>query len=142
MLLDAEVPVTVPLPAPPTRRVLLVEDDPAVREVASRILARRGFEVTEAADGREGLAVLRAHPGRFRVVVSDILMPFADGVELSVRARAEFPDTRFVIITGFSAVAEDVERARGLADVIIGKPFDADTLVRAVEAALQADATA
>lgn len=111
-------------------RVLLVEDEANVRQVARRVLTFAGLHVVAAPNGVEGLETLRRERGLFDVVLSDILMPEMDGIEFSIRARAEFPNLRFVFMTGFSDISSDRERAGGLCDAVVGKPFDMDELVR------------
>lgn len=114
---------------PPAIRVLLAEDEPQVRAVAERVLKRTGFDVVTAGNGADALAILRQHSGAFDVVLSDILMPEMDGIELAVRARAEYPNVKFVFMTGFSDISRDRQRAEGLAYGILGKPFDLDEMV-------------
>jgi two-component system cell cycle response regulator CpdR len=110
-------------------RVLLVEDEANVRQVARRVLTFAGLQVVAAPNGAEGLETLRREHGLFDVVLSDILMPEMDGVEFAIRAKAEFPNLRFVFMTGFSDISQDRERASGLCEAILGKPFDMDELV-------------
>lgn len=114
-------------------RVLLADDDGAVLNVARRVLQRAGFTVTIALDGTDALAKVRAQNGDFDVVLSDILMPDMDGIELAVRARSEFHDLPFVFMTGFSDIAKDRERARGICEAILGKPFDIHELVETLQ---------
>jgi two-component system cell cycle response regulator CpdR len=112
---------------PPERaslgRILLAEDDEAVRTIAVRILERAGYEVITATNGAEGLAALRSATAPIPLILSDILMPEMDGIELAVRAQMEFPATRTVLMTGFSEISKDRERSQGLCEAILGKPF-------------------
>jgi two-component system cell cycle response regulator CpdR len=104
-------------------RILLAEDDEAVRTIAVRILERAGYEVITATNGAEGLAALRSATAPIPLILSDILMPEMDGIELAVRAQMEFPATRTVLMTGFSEISKDRERSQGLCEAILGKPF-------------------
>lgn len=110
-------------------RVLLVEDEEHVRNVARRVLDHSGFTVVCAADGSDALTQIRENDGGFDVVLSDILMPGMDGIELAVRTRCEYPTLRFVFMTGFSDISHDKERAHGLCEAILSKPFDLNELV-------------
>jgi CheY-like chemotaxis protein len=109
--------------------VLLAEDEEQVRKVAKRVLDYAGFDVTVVCNGAEALERIRSAPGEFDVVLSDIVMPEMDGIEFAVRARSEFPELRFVFMTGFSDLSKDMQRSRGLCEAILGKPFDIEELV-------------
>ena len=113
-------------------RVLLVEDEPNVRQVARRVLAFAGLQVVAVPSGAEALETLRRERGLFDVVLSDVMMPEMDGIEFAGRARAEFPALRFVFMTGYSDLSQDRDRAEGLCDAIVPKPFDMDQLVLAL----------
>jgi CheY-like chemotaxis protein len=84
-----------------TLKVLVVEDDAMIRLAACSALEEAGFEVFEAADGEEGLAILRENPS-IDVVFSDISMPRMDGITMLTRARELRPDLRAVLTSGFS----------------------------------------
>jgi two-component system cell cycle response regulator CpdR len=126
--------------ATPLGRILLAEDDEAVRTIAVRILERAGYEVITATNGAEGLAALRSATAPIPLILSDILMPEMDGIELAVRAQMEFPATRTVLMTGFSEISKDRERSQGLCEAILGKPFiPADLLETLRHAATRPD---
>jgi CheY-like chemotaxis protein len=84
-----------------TLKVLVVEDDPMIRLAACSALEEAGFEVFEAADGEEGLAILRESPS-IDLVFSDISMPRMDGITMLTRARELRPDLRAVLTSGLS----------------------------------------
>ena len=82
------------------RRVLVVEDEPFVREVLAEVLASEGFQVTEAACGDEA-AWLIDRPDPFDLLLTDVHMPGRlDGLAVAARARAKQPDLPIVIVTG------------------------------------------
>lgn len=104
-------------------RLLVVEDDDSVRQLAARALMRAGYEVDMACDGAEGLERIVAAEGRYDLVVSDIRMPIMDGIEMSHKAAARFPGLRILLVTGF---ADQRERAADLDGIIVDvllKPF-------------------
>jgi len=115
-------------------RVLLVEDDPSIREVTALGLEGAGFRVTTAADGREGLA--RFREGSFALVVLDVMLPGLDGLEVCRAIRAE---SRVPIVM-LSARADTVDVVVGLelgADDYVTKPFELPELVARLRAALR-----
>ena len=113
--------------------VLLVEDEEAVRNFASRALASRGYEVLEAGTGAEALEVMQAHKGSVDLVVSDVVMPEMDGPTLARELRDSTPDLKIIFISGY---AEDAFR-KNLNDdeefVMLPKPFSLKQLIATVK---------
>ena len=117
------------------RRILVVDDEPTVRESCGRIFRDRGYDVEDAATVSEGLE--RAEAGYFDCALIDLKMPDSDGMELVRRARENRRHMAVVVITGYGAVDSAAEAARlGVADYVC-KPFDPDEIVAAVERALE-----
>jgi signal transduction histidine kinase/ActR/RegA family two-component response regulator len=127
-------------PALGSARILVVDDEPELRQLLVEILERRGFAVETAASGREALAVLAARP--LDLIISDLRMPDLDGPGLYRTLARERPElvSRLLFITGAS-LAEDVMLflAETGADVI-EKPFDPQEVVRRVQRRLDAAA--
>jgi CheY-like chemotaxis protein len=118
--------------------VLVVEDEDAVRELTRRLLARNGYQVLLASNGREALATVAAHRGPIELLLTDVVMPHMLGRELVERVRALRPDTRVVYMSGY---AQAVATAQGTLDegvTLIGKPFSEVELVRTVRQVLDA----
>jgi CheY-like chemotaxis protein len=118
--------------------MLIVDDEPAHRQIASVICRRLGHNVTTAADGLEALRLLRTAP--FDLVLVDMVMPGLDGWQLLQHLRAA-PATAALPIIGLSAAQGPAQQAAlgesGLAGWV-AKPYDRRTLERAVTGALQA----
>lgn len=116
-------------------RLLLVDDEAAIRDSLAPVLERAGFAVTTASDGADALSAIRAHPPA--IVVSDVLMPNLDGREL-VRSMRRMDDWTPVLL--LTQVGESFERSAALeegADDYLGKPFDPAELVARVRAILR-----
>ncbi len=111
--------------SPDSRRVLLADDDEAVRLIAARVLQLLKFEVTVAVDGEDALRVFESAPAPFRAVMLDIAMPNLDGIAAAREIRKICPAQPIVFISG-DASDEVVRRLpAGLAMGVIQKPFSA-----------------
>lgn len=115
-------------------RVLIVDDSAGLREIIRIGLQARGYEVLQAADGREALRLLRERSAD--VIITDLYMPEMDGLETLEVVRQEFPDTPVVAMSGvptrtgtdFLEVAHELGAA-----LVLRKPFTIPELVAAVE---------
>ena len=120
-------------------RLLLVEDADDLRLLYARVLRREGFEVLEAADGREALDLLSGFEPD--VVVTDLMMPGMDGFEFIRRLRA-MPGLAEVPVVAISAAAtpeaEREARSAGAAE-LLEKPLDAGTLLERIDNVCQTD---
>ena len=117
----------------PSGPILVVEDDPDIRDAMTAILESEGYEVVGAAEGHEALDRLRGHlegPARPRVILLDLMMPVMDGWEFRRRQRAN-PAVADVPVVVLSAL--DQSRAVDLAATeILKKPLDFDRLLALV----------
>ena len=111
-------------------RILLAEDDESMRTYLARALERSGYEVVAVATGME--AVPHIESDRFDLLLTDIVMPEMDGIELAQHAAAVAPDTRIMFITGFAAVTLKAGKAVPQAK-LLSKPFHLRDLVLEVE---------
>jgi DNA-binding response OmpR family regulator len=118
------------------KKVLLVEDDEAVRQLVRVTLDLNGYEVVEAKDGLEGLLMLDMH--RPDAVVLDLMMPDLGGERMlaQLRATEETKRTPVVIITGKPEVAPEVIGLVGREN-FFPKPFDPDAVIARLEAMLR-----
>jgi CheY-like chemotaxis protein len=120
-------------------RILVVDDEAAVRSLMQVTLSLAGYDVTEAGGGEEALALLEKHP--YDLVVLDIMMPVTDGYEVLARLRAmkNRSHTPVIVVTakGFDTDGLMREAAGGAVDHL-AKPFDPADLEHAVERVLNA----
>ncbi|MDK2769887.1 cell cycle two-component system response regulator CpdR [Sphingomonas sp.] len=116
-------------------RILLAEDDQVMREYLARALEKSGYAVTAVDRGTAALPLIEAE--RFDLLLSDIVMPEMDGIELAQRAAEIAPDMRIMFITGFAAVTlkagKQVPQAR-----VLSKPFHLRDLVLEVDRLFEA----
>jgi len=122
--------------APPPQRsltILIVEDNDNLRKLLHRALEGNGFSVFPAADGAEALRLCQQHDGTIDLVVSDIVMPHLNGLELSERIRASRPETKFLFITGFGDQFPELRERIKYGANILEKPFLPSELLRKVE---------
>ena len=114
------------------KRVLYVDDEAAIVSLMKRLLERQGFRVSGYPDPREALAVLRAHPDRFDLVVTDFNMPGMSGLEVAQEIQAIRADLPVVLASGY--ITEDLRQKAPAAGIreLIYKPDTADDLCEAV----------
>ena len=112
-------------------RILLAEDEEAMRLYLERALVRSGYAVTSVDRGTAAYALLQAGE-QFDLLLTDIVMPEMDGIELAQKAAILTPDLRVMFITGFSAVTLRAGQAMPNAK-ILSKPFHLKDLVMEVD---------
>ena len=114
--------------------LLLVEDDPSIREIATLGLERAGFRVTATGDGRD--ALLRFRAGQFDLVVLDVMLPSLDGFEVcrEIRRESQLP---IVMLTARSELHDVVVGLELGADDYVTKPFELPELVARIKAVLR-----
>ena len=117
-------------------RILLAEDDESMRVYLARALTRSGYAVTAVDRGTAALPLIEAE--HFDLLLTDIVMPEMDGIELAQKAAVLAPDMRVMFITGFAAVALKAGRASPDAK-ILSKPFHLRDLVLEVDRLFQSE---
>ena len=122
-------------PALPDRpRVLVVDDEPSIRELLTRTLALTEYEVEAVGDGQAGLDRLRLRP--YDLLIADLKMPGMDGLALIREARRLHPTLKVIIITGFSSESAAIEAVNmGVVGYLV-KPFRVPHVLSAVAKAL------
>lgn len=116
-------------------RILLVEDEEALRALSARTLTWRGFEVIEAGSGVEALQMIEEQ-GDVDLVVSDVVMPEMDGPTLLRELRRRNPKTRIIFVSGYAEEAFAKNMPEGEEFAFLAKPFSMKQLVEAVKANL------
>ena len=122
----------------PKIRILLAEDEDAMRTYLARALENAGYEVVAVDRGTEALPHLES--AHFDLLLSDIVMPEMDGIELAQRCNEVSPGTKVMFITGFAAVTLKASREQPRAKVL-SKPFHLKDLVMEVDRMFQGDAS-
>ncbi len=122
--------------------VLVVDDEPSVRRIASEVLRRHGFEVETATDGRRGLARLAAMGDRPpRALLLDLTMPELGGLQVLRRLRRTDPRLPVVLMSGYPADDAVRELLRDGRSAFLHKPFIADDLLRTLREVLEPEST-
>jgi len=116
-------------------KVLVVDDEPFMREIVRNALENKGFKVEEAKDGNVALQMVRRYP--YDVVVTDLRMPGPQGEKVLEETLSIFPETIVIIMTGCGSIQKAVEAIRGGAYDFLQKPFQLDELVMRVQKGLQ-----
>lgn len=135
-LADGEYSAAHSSASTPSFHILVVDDEPAVRRFAARVLMEEGYTIHEARDGADALEVVRAEGHRLDVVVSDIVMPRVNGVELLQTLSRSHPQLPVVLMSGFGT-AQLTERGIAAPCAILSKPFAAELLVGEVRRCLR-----
>ena len=117
---------------PHQKKILLAEDDEAMRTYLERALHQAGYGVDSVDRGTDAVPLLES--GRYDLLLSDIVMPEMDGIELAQRCNEISPHTKVMFITGFAAVTLKASREQPSAKVL-SKPFHLRDLVLEVERA-------
>jgi DNA-binding NtrC family response regulator len=121
----------MPLPV----SVLVIDDEEVMRDSCRQILRRRGYAAKFAADGPEGLRLLRSET--FDLVLLDLMMPGLSGLETLQHIKAESPDTIVIVITGHATVSSAVSAMRTGAYDLLSKPFTPEEMTSILNRALE-----
>lgn len=133
---DQSTPTTAPSRGSET--VLLVEDEPAVRQFARRALESNGYCVLAASAGAEAMATAMTHAGPIHVLVTDVVMPGMGGPELARRLAQQRPALRVLFCSGYTDDASVREGVREAGTAFLQKPFSPEELIRKVREVLSA----
>ena len=117
--------------------ILMVDDNTQLRELLGGALTKMGYEVTSASNGAEAFRAISLN--RFDVVLTDMLMPERDGIEVIGELRRMQPEARIVAMSGGGRGSRDhyLQTAKGLgAHAVLGKPFSMSELTAALDSVL------
>ena len=117
-------------------RILVVDDEDAIREIVSSMLNAAGYRCTQACSGVEALAVLESQ-GEFELVLSDLMMAELDGIGLLERAKEKYPDVPVVMVTAVHDISVALAAIRNGAYDYLLKPFEREQLIATVRRALE-----
>jgi two-component system, cell cycle response regulator CpdR len=115
----------------PMKRILLAEDDESMRGFLERALTKAGYQVISFANGKEAHERLQEEP--FTLLLTDIVMPQMDGIELARRAAELDPQIKIMFITGFAAVTLNTNSRPPKDARVLSKPFHLKDLVREID---------
>jgi len=107
--------------APYAGHILIVDDEPFIRQLLRRTVEREGFSVVEAVDGAAALDEMKQNS--FDFVITDIQMPRMDGMQLLAEIKSEFPNTQVLMITAYAGKYSEEDIIAAGADYFITKPF-------------------
>jgi two-component system cell cycle sensor histidine kinase/response regulator CckA len=119
-----------------TETILVVEDEPDVRDLASRFLNDRGYNVLTAKDGAHALEVFAQYPGKVHLILTDLVMPRMSGKELCKRVKALRPEVKVLFMSGYADYAHGDPAHTPPPGLFLQKPFSQAALVRFVRNAL------
>ena len=115
-------------------RILVVDDEDALRTVLSSELEGEGYEVDQAADGDEAIAIVQKKP--FHLVLLDIKMPKVDGFEVLKFIKEKYPHVKVIMLTGFADLKNAIESKKLGAEDFVSKPYDLVDLLTTIERVL------
>ena len=113
------------------KKILVVDDEDALRTVLSGELAGEGYDVETAADGDEAINVIQART--FDLVLLDIKMPKVDGFEVLKFLKSKYPNIKVIMLTGFADLKNAIESKKLGAEDFVSKPYDLVDLLTTIE---------
>ena len=120
----------------PSERILVVDDEEAIREIVSSMLSSAGYSCQQAASGIEALGVLNSGE-QFELMLSDLMMPDLDGIGLLERAKERYPDMPVIMVTAVHDISVALGALRNGAYDYLLKPFEREQLLATVRRALE-----
>jgi len=117
-------------------KILIAEDELAVREFVTRALVHRGHEVTAVDDGLKALQAVSTDA--FDLLVTDIVMPGLDGIALALKLTKDYPALSILMMSGYAAERQRAHNLDALIHKVVAKPFTLDEICAAVDEVLAA----
>ncbi len=122
--------------------ILLVEDEESLRTLTGKMLARNGFRILTARDGEEALSICARENGQIDIVLSDMVMPLLSGRQLAEQVRRQYPQVKFLFMSGYSEHAVVKQLMRDSGARFLNKPFTCDGLLAKLHEVLGSDSAA
>jgi CheY-like chemotaxis protein len=129
-------PIEIPRLAAGKSRILLAEDESALREATTEVLQRAGYEVVAAEDGGQAVTLFEKGPGGFALAILDLTMPVLDGRECCKRIRALRPDLKVILASGYGGLEAGSKFEEGELAGFLQKPYRSRELVALVRSVL------
>jgi len=137
---DADVPARTSPPSPPAppghQTLLVVEDDPSVREALVESLEEAGYQVLPARSAGEAIALAEKHPRPIHMLIADVIMPDQNGPELAERLRASRPELACLFVSGYAGDELSRRGAENVRQNLLSKPFTHEQLLRRIRRTL------
>jgi two-component system, cell cycle sensor histidine kinase and response regulator CckA len=118
--------------ATPSETILVVEDEPAVRQLVTAALERAGYRVLEARDGEKAVSLFDANAADIDLLLTDLRMPQMDGAELARRLRARAPKLKVICVSGYPGTGVDLN----VTEHYLAKPFSKADLLNKIREVL------
>ena len=116
-------------------RILIIDDEPRIRDACILVLSDKGFDVAAAPDGEHGLQMIKEK--HYDIVLVDLMMPTISGFDVLSEVRSHHPDTVVIVITGYATLEHSIEAMKKGAFDFIPKPFTPDQLRAVVDKSLR-----
>lgn len=117
----------------PVERILVVEDDLAVREMLKQLLSRRGYDVLAVASAEEALSTLENRHVEVDFMISDVIMAGMNGIDLAVRILTWHPTVGVLLLSGYTSESFDACRAIDAGALFVEKPVSGQRLLEAID---------
>ncbi|KPJ69716.1 hypothetical protein AMJ44_02510 [candidate division WOR-1 bacterium DG_54_3] len=115
------------------KHILVIDDQESTRRIISQMLIDQGYQVTPAADGKEGLALFNQNPEAIDLILADINMPKIDGFEFLKRVKHRSPASPVIFLTGINVDVAKIVGEEYKVDGIIKKPFQVEEILKIIE---------
>ena len=115
-------------------RILIIDDEPIIRDVLIETLEREGYETVTASGGKDGIKIHRENPAD--LIITDLIMPDQEGIETIMELRREFKDVRIIAMSGGGKIGSDtyLQMAKTLGAIkSIAKPFNRKELLKTIQ---------
>ena len=136
---DKAVQIEAVLPRGNGETILIVEDEPMLRELVADVLMGQGYEVLLASNGREAVEVFKKKQEKVRLIILDMIMPEMDGPATFHALRSMSPDLKVIISSGFSQDSSVQKLLSRGAAAFVGKPYQTEDLLKIIAQELRAD---